>query len=854
MPIFRYEGGGIWYEMSDVYRYEGSGVWYRMQSVYRYDGGGIWQVVYGTAGPKPSAKPTLSQATNAQNLVVLTGTVYRWNGSPTSQFYSFEKSSDGGLTYSSMSGYISMSNPAVGVPVTFDYTIPTQHVSANVLNRYRFVARATNVNGTTNEQAIYIATIQGPTDVTLTAGTATSNTQPITWTASTGALRYQVQYSSNNGQTYTNYSFVSGTSETLSGLDAALTYLIRVIPYTGTSSTYNGYAGNPSNTVTKAGAGLGQVTGLDSSGLTYNQQTNNYQTGLFWDTLTGANSYMVQYRSTTIGGSFPASFQNYGIANGAATNSFLLTGLFNGYSYQFRVVAYSGANATGSAGTPSDPHLININNTPQAFSIFSATKAYPQTSAQGAVRSISFSWTESTYASGYQYQIESSPDGITWGIATTNAGVAINYQNFFVSNTTTSISISANYAVYYRVSVRARASYNTTYTYAESSNNGLEATGSAPGSILIYTYTPSSGTINVSYTEPSNKGSNFFQGAKYSIDNGATWSSTQTSNPFNITGLTGASYVVRIRAVNYDELESFPTSPQTVNMPAGISSVTVSPSTGIAGTTQFTADVTATNALSYKYQWRWFQGGSFGLGGWAPISGATSQTYTPPTNYISLYGTTLRVSAIAYSGANQTGTATAEILSSNSATLSPPNTLVSPNPTSVTYSNGTFSINFTGGTGSWFQGWYQIDNPSLFGVVTSNPDAASQTSPMTDVMTALSGSTYYWWVRAATSSTAIGTGNVSGWNGPVSVFIPSGTTTTTTAEPGTTTTTVEPGTTTTTAAPSGPCPPGQTAFYGNICTASDVANDWFGFGCASIGAGNCSAGYATGSSCLAFCA
>ena len=245
MPIFRYEGGGIWYEMSDVYRYEGSATWYRMQSVYRYDGGGIWQVVYGTAGPKPSGKPTLSQATNAQNLVVLTGTVFRWNGSPTSQFYSFEKSSDGGLTYSSMSGYISMSNPAVGVPVTFNYTITTGNAAANVLNRYRFVARATNVNGTTNEQAIYIATIQGPTDVTLTAGTATSTTQPITWTASTGASGYQIEYSTNNGQLYTNHSFVSGTSATLSALDATLTYLIRVIPYTGASSTYKGYAGNP---------------------------------------------------------------------------------------------------------------------------------------------------------------------------------------------------------------------------------------------------------------------------------------------------------------------------------------------------------------------------------------------------------------------------------------------------------------------------------------------------------------------------------------------------------------------------------------------------------------------------------
>ena len=157
MPIFRYEGGGIWYEMTKIYRYEGGGVWYPMKNVYRYEGGGIWHVLYGTAGPKVSTKPTLSQATNAQNLVVLTGTVYRWTGTPTSQFYSFEKSSDGGLTYSSMSGYVSMLNPDIGTSLTFTYTIPAQDAAANVLNRYRFVARATNANGTTNLFANFYA-------------------------------------------------------------------------------------------------------------------------------------------------------------------------------------------------------------------------------------------------------------------------------------------------------------------------------------------------------------------------------------------------------------------------------------------------------------------------------------------------------------------------------------------------------------------------------------------------------------------------------------------------------------------------------------------------------------------------
>ena len=53
--------------------------------------------------------------------------------------------------------------------------------------------------------------------------------------------------------------------------------------------------------------------------------------------------------------------------------------------------------------------------------------------------------------------------------------------------------------------------------------------------------------------------------------------------------------------------------------------------------------------------------------------------------------------------------------------------------------------------------------------------------------------------------------------------------------------------------PPSPCPAGESPTYGNICTASDVANDWFGWGCASVGQGVCSIVGGTGSSCVAYC-
>jgi len=117
------------------------------------------------------------------------------------------------------------------------------------------------------------------------------------------------------------------------------------------------------------------------------------------------------------------------------------------------------------------------------------------------------------------------------------------------------------------------------------------------------------------------------------------------------------------------------------------------------------------------------------------------------------------------------------------------NVFASPTPTSVTYSSGVFTINFTGGSGEFFQGWYQTDSlaigtqPALVGTTASTPDTpisggSFTSSPLTKTQAAAPGYTYYWWVRSSLTATGTGAGNVTDWAGPVSVKIPDETMTT----------------------------------------------------------------------------
>lgn len=148
----------------------------------------------------------------------------------------------------------------------------------------------------------------------------------------------------------------------------------------------------------------------------------------------------------------------------------------------------------------------------------------------------------------------------------------------------------------------------------------------------------------------------------------------------------------------------------------------------------------------------------------------TSSTYTIPD---SDYDGTNRYYYRAFATAtNSGGTSNSGVYTAGTEGGPLAQPLSSPTPSSVTYSSGVFSVNFSGGSGPAYQIWYQRDNATLFGTDAGTGDAQGTSSPVTKSLTGIEGSIYYWWVRSAKTTSSSGTGNVSAWSGPVSVTIP----------------------------------------------------------------------------------
>lgn len=121
--------------------------------------------------------------------------------------------------------------------------------------------RVSSVNeaGTGTPSSVASVTLGGgagvPGQVTgLALGTATSSTQPLSWTAVSGATGYTVQYALAGSGTWTTFaSGVTGTSSTVTGLTASTSYDYRV-----TATNASG-SGTPSSTVTGSTAAASGV-------------------------------------------------------------------------------------------------------------------------------------------------------------------------------------------------------------------------------------------------------------------------------------------------------------------------------------------------------------------------------------------------------------------------------------------------------------------------------------------------------------------------------------------------------------------------------------------------------------------
>ena len=129
----------------------------------------------------------------------------------------------------------------------------------------------------------------------------------------------------------------------------------------------------------------------------------------------------------------------------------------------------------------------------------------------------------------------STNDGTSW----------VNCSPYVVSSPIT-INVLTN-GISYNVKIRAINDNGNSIA----SNTVAVTPYTTPGPPTISTITPGNCQLYIGFTPPISTGGNEITNYNYSIDNGITWTSTGTTSPIIINGLTnGNTYNVRLQAVN----------------------------------------------------------------------------------------------------------------------------------------------------------------------------------------------------------------------------------------------------------------------------------------------------------------
>ena len=195
----------------------------------------------------------------------------------------------------------------------------------------------------------------------LTASSVGSTTATVSWTAVSGATAYSLQYRAVGSATWTTVS-TAGTSSALTGLTVSTAYEFQV---TSSCSGTLGTVSTLANFTTTAAASCGTPASLASSSVTSSSAT------VSWGAVTGASSYLVQYRVST------ATTWTNSVTVTAATTT--ITGLTASTAYQFRVTA----TCSGTVGTASATATFTTSAAP-----VSCNDAYESNNSRNASKTI----------------------------------------------------------------------------------------------------------------------------------------------------------------------------------------------------------------------------------------------------------------------------------------------------------------------------------------------------------------------------------------------------------------------------------------------------------------------------------
>jgi hypothetical protein len=540
--------------------------------------------------------------------------------------------------------------------------------------QYDYRVRANCSVGSTSYTSAQFTTLCNVAPTGLSASSVTNSSATLSWSASTGAVSYDVDYKLTSSGTWTNaVTATAATSIDISSLATGAQYDYRVRANCSVGST--SYTSAQFTTLCNVAP-----TGLSASSITNSSAT------LSWSASTGAVSYDVDYKLTSSG-----TWTN--AATATASTSVGISGLATGAQYNYRVRA----NCSVGTTSPTSAQFSTLCNvTPTGLSASSITNS-----------SATLSWSASAGAVSYDVDYKLTSSG-TW----TNAATA---------TATTSIDISSlATGVQYDYRVRANCSVgSTSYTSAQFST----LCNVAPTGLSASSITNSSATLSWS----ASAGAVSYD-VDYKLTSSGTWTNAATataSTSVGISGLaTGAQYNYRVRA-NCSVGTTSPTSAQFSTL-CNIAPSTLSASSITISSASLSWS-SAQGAASYDVD---YKASSSGI--WINIATATTSTSVSlnSLNYNTSYDWRVRTNCSAGSSSYSSDQFTTETPSCDA-------------PSSLTATN----LSATGATVSWSSvasaASYDVD----YKVSTSSVwiNAVSATTSTSAILNGLASVTNFDW-------------------------------------------------------------------------------------------------------------
>ena len=456
----------------------------------------------------PSA-PTDVQVTRVFGGITVSWTAPTLNGGTAITGYTVTASpndASGAVTCSWTTSDGALTCDVTGVSNTANYSIVV--VATNSVGDSAASASA-STNGYSAPGAPTIsAIIPGNTTLTLSITPGTTG----------GLSRTDYVYSLDNGVTYTSFGTATGPF-LITGLANGTTYRVSVAAVNDLGTgTFSSRANGVPATVPSAPRWLHGVRGSTTATLLWNPSASNGGSAI--------TSYLVS--------------DLHGHTCTTSTTTCTVSGLSNGISYVFYVVAY---NSRGPS-VLSNSNLVIPATTPGAPGI---------TSVVAGNRSVVVTFMAPTSTGGaalgyYDYSVDGGSSWQSGQYRETNTVVITSAGEHITTKTALTITGLVN-GTSYSVKIRARNTVGT--GTASVATSAVPFT--TPGTTVIRSIVTMSTSATVTFAAPIT-GGRVITSYQYSLNNGATWvtrSAGTTASPLVISGLvTKSFYTVLVRAVS----------------------------------------------------------------------------------------------------------------------------------------------------------------------------------------------------------------------------------------------------------------------------------------------------------------